>query len=397
MMHLVGAVVSHVGRIRTVNEDRGLFIPHVGVVADGMGGHAGGEIASAIAVEAFNDIVADVDTAELMRLGTLANERIHDRGQEPELRGMGTTLVAISLDGELGQVSIINVGDSRAYRVVPGGIERVTRDHSFVQDLIEQGRITDVEARTHPQRNIVTRALGIEPDVEIDAFEVYVMAGDRFLLCSDGLVDEVEDRDISEVLHRVDDPKQAATELVELAFNAGGRDNITVLVADVAETHPEVSAFVDVDTPASATTDRADITGEMPVIDSGDAPAAPTAADVDTGAGVGEPDVDELDDGGLRGPIMAGLVALTLAVLAYLAIDWYGTRTFYADSVGDDVVVLQGRPEGVLWIDPEVVVVTDVDVSNLSDEGIARLGDQPLLGSREEAEAFVAGLPTLDG
>lgn len=386
MMYLVGAVISHVGRIRTVNQDRGLFIPYVGVVADGMGGHAGGEIASAIAVETFAGATENVPTEDLLRLGHLANARINERGQEPELRGMGTTLVAISLDGELGQVSLINVGDSRAYRLIPGGLERITRDHSFVEDLVEQGRISRTEARTHPQRNIVTRALGIDPEVEIDAFEVFVVPGDRFVLCSDGLVDEVEDGDIAEVLANVDDPKLAAQQLVELAVDAGGRDNITVLVADVAE-GPEPGEPLDADD---------DVTGTIAPFADLDDPAPPT--DVD-----GDEAVDEFDHEpmALRTRAMATLLIVTLAVAGFLAVEWFGGRTYFAgtDPLDQDsgaVVIYQGRPGGVLWVGPDVVEVTDVDVAELTDADIARLADRPLVSSLDEARDFVDGLDRRD-
>ena len=383
MMYLVGAVVSHVGLIRTVNQDRGLFIPYVGVVADGMGGHAGGEIASAIAVDTFAGATENVPTEDLIELGHLANQRINTRGQEPELRGMGTTLVAISLDGDIGQVSIINVGDSRAYRLIPGGLERITRDHSFVEDLIEQGRITRTEARTHPQRNIVTRALGIEPDVEIDAFEVFVVAGDRFVLCSDGLVDEVEDSDIAEVLASVDDPKMAAKQLVELAVDAGGRDNITVLVAEVVE-GPE---------PGDALADAPDIdaTGTITPLADLDEPAAPSPVD----ALVAED--DDHQPMSLRTRAMGTLLLVTLAVAAFLAIEWFGSRTYFAGTEpldGDQgaIVIYQGRPGGVLWVGPDVVEVTAVDVADLTDADSERLADRPLVSSLDDARDFVAGL-----
>lgn len=384
MMYLVGAVISHVGRIRTVNQDRGLFIPYVGVVADGMGGHAGGEIASAIAVETFAGATENVPTEDLLELGHLANQRINERGQEPELRGMGTTLVAISLDGDIGQVSIINVGDSRAYRLIPGGLERITRDHSFVEDLIEQGRITRPEARTHPQRNIVTRALGIDPDVEIDAFEVFVVPGDRFVLCSDGLVDEVEDGDIAEVLTNVDDPKMAAKQLVELAVDAGGRDNITVLVADVAE-GPEPGEAPALDT---------DATGTITPLAELDEPAASSPVE----ALVAEDDHQPMS---LRTRAMGTLLIVTLAVAAFLAIEWFGGRTYFAgtDPLDGDqgaVVIYQGRPGGVLWVGPDVVEVTEIDVADLTDADSERLADRPLVSSLDDARDFVAGLDRRD-
>lgn len=380
MMYLVGTVVSHVGRVRNVNQDVGRFVPYVGVVADGMGGHAAGEIAAAIAVEAFDGVSGHVPTEELVRLGEIANARIHERGQEPELRGMGTTLVAISLDGELGQVSIINVGDSRAYRLGPSGAERITRDHSFVEDLLEQGRITAEEARTHPQRNIVTRALGIDPEVEVDAFEVFVLPGDRFLLCSDGLTDEVDDPDIAEILASDDDPTRVAQRLVQMAIDEGGRDNITVLVADVAEAAPPEELAAEL----AAEADGPDETDG--VLD------GPASAD-DAGS-TGSPMA-------LRSGAMTILLVVTLLVAAVLAVEWYGGRTYFAgteplDRSEGDVVIYQGRPGGVLWVDPEVVESVELDVAELTDADRARLEARPLVSSLDEARAFVDALDRRD-
>ena len=134
--------------------------------------------------------------------------------------------------------ALVNVGDSRTYLLRHGRLRRVTIDHSYVQELVATGHITDDEARTHPRRNIVTRALGIDPAVRVDAWTLPIVRGDRFLLCSDGLVDEVRDDDIVEVLRDVEDPQQAAEQLVELANRSGGRDNITVIVVDVLDGAP---------------------------------------------------------------------------------------------------------------------------------------------------------------
>ena len=230
-MRFAWATASDAGQVRAGNEDSALAVDGLFVVADGMGGHAAGEVASRVAVEALQ-ASAGTGIVEAVRL---ANQAVMDRADaDPSLRGMGTTLCALAL-GTDGQVEIVNVGDSRAYLFRDGALVQVTEDHNLVAQLEREGRLTAEEARVHPQRNIITRVLGNDPDVEVDVFPVDAFRGDRFLLCSDGLFNEIEDDAISDVLRNHRPPQEAADELVRRANAAGGRDNITIVVVDVLD------------------------------------------------------------------------------------------------------------------------------------------------------------------
>jgi PPM family protein phosphatase len=240
-MRLRIAAATDVGRMRTNNEDSYLSQEPVAAVADGMGGHRAGEVASAIAIEELaalrdrgpwpNETAA---TEDLKQAILRANRRIRETAAgDQELDGMGTTLVALLTDGDL--IHLANVGDSRAYLLRAGELSQVTVDHSLVQELVDEGRLAPEDAERHPQRSIITRALGINPEVEFDLFTYKLRPGDRLLLCSDGLSDVVEPAEIRNVLLRVRDPQRAAERLVAVANEHGGPDNITVIVAEPDE------------------------------------------------------------------------------------------------------------------------------------------------------------------
>ena len=229
---------SDTGRARTVNQDRFFVSTSAFAVADGMGGHRGGEVASTVALSALEDAVAGASSVDGFKQAVQdANAAVFaEADADPELRGMGTTLTMLAeLADSPDDVVLLNVGDSRIYRIGADGLEQLTEDHSLVEVLVREGRLTAEEALTHPQRNIVTRALGVEAFVEVDATVVHAAAGDRFLLCSDGLFNELTDAQIAATLRRLDDPDDAADELVRLANDAGGRDNITCVVVDIGD------------------------------------------------------------------------------------------------------------------------------------------------------------------
>ena len=231
-------LTSDVGRVRAANQDSALAIEGFFVVADGMGGHRGGEVASAIAVKALSDSLPLLSTDEVMTAIHSSNDAVLERANgDPGLRGMGTTLCVLALvdDGEEPLLALANVGDSRIYQFASDVLEQMTDDHSVVAEMMRQGRITASEAETHPQRNVLTRALGIEPTILIDAWHVRPVVGHRWLLCSDGLFNEVSEATIAEVLGVIAEPSDAAHELVRLANEGGGRDNITALVVDVVD------------------------------------------------------------------------------------------------------------------------------------------------------------------
>jgi protein phosphatase len=231
-------LASDVGRVRAVNQDNALAIEGLFAVADGMGGHRGGEVASEVAVRALRERAPVLTSIELLEAIHVANDAILDQSNDdPALRGMGTTLCVLALveaDGDE-RLAIANVGDSRVYLFANGELEQMTDDHSLVAALVREGRLTPEEAEEHPQRNILTRALGIDHEVSVDAWEVPPFVGDRWVLCSDGLFNEVSVDQMAAVLRRLEDPKDAADELVRLANDSGGRDNITVLVVDIVD------------------------------------------------------------------------------------------------------------------------------------------------------------------
>jgi protein phosphatase len=234
------AARTHVGQLRKMNEDAYALTDRVFAVADGMGGHLAGEVASAMAIERLSALTAgaDVSTDDVVHAVLGANFDILDMSErDSSRRGMGTTLTGVVLmgDGAHREFAVVNVGDSRTYRLRDGRLTQISVDHSYVHELVMLGHLTLDQARVHPQRNIVTRALGIEPGVGVDVWTQPLVRGDRYLMCSDGLVDEVTDSAIAGVLATVSEPGAAAQRLVDLANAAGGRDNITVVVVDVLD------------------------------------------------------------------------------------------------------------------------------------------------------------------
>jgi PPM family protein phosphatase len=224
------------GRQRRANEDALLSRSPLFVVADGMGGAQAGEVASQLAVEAFKGGLDDPPAPEeaLARLAHEANTRIHERSHShTEQAGMGTTLTALYVGPE--EVAIAHVGDSRAYCWRDGELIRLTEDHSLVDELLRQGRLTPQEAEEHPQRSVITRALGPELDVEVDTRSFRARAGDVYLLCSDGLTTMVSEDDLAAVLREHSDLRAAGEALIAAANQAGGRDNITVVLLRVED------------------------------------------------------------------------------------------------------------------------------------------------------------------
>ncbi len=224
---------TDIGCLRDHNEDSLVVAPPLFAVADGMGGHAAGEVASEIAVNVLAERAPEhPDGAALAQAIEAANREVllaarDGRGRE----GMGTTMTAAMLEGE--RLVIAQVGDSRAYLLHQGKLQQLTRDHSLMADMIEAGQLTPEEARVHPQRSVITRALGSDPNLQPDIYEINVETGDRLLICSDGLSGMVRDEGIEHTMRRIQDPQRCASQLVNEAIAAGGHDNVTVIVADV--------------------------------------------------------------------------------------------------------------------------------------------------------------------
>ncbi len=317
-MRLVFAAATDVGRMRKNNEDSYLSSKPVAAVADGMGGHSAGEVASAIAIEELAALgrrgpwANETDATDDLKQAILrANRRIREMAaSDRKLNGMGTTLVALLEDGDM--VHVANVGDSRGYLLRQGELSQVTVDHSLVQELVDDGRLSPEDAERHPQRSVITRALGIDPEVEFDLFTYKLQVGDRLLLCSDGLSDVVEPAQIRKVLLRVRSAQRAARELVTVANDQGGPDNITVIVVDAVD-----------DATAEAEEDGGDTTGDLAA---GSATGAlPLVGDAeldgDRRAGSGRAARAAKDRSlamhrRLQRVLIAGIVVVALAVLA---------------------------------------------------------------------------------
>jgi PPM family protein phosphatase len=221
---------TDIGRVRERNEDSLLVDPPLYVVADGMGGHRGGQVASQVALETLEGLAKE-GRGSLADHVREANRAIWDRSVEDErLSGMGTTLTAARIQGT--DALIAHVGDSRAYLLRDGALRRLTTDHTLVDRMVKSGEITEEEADVHPHKNVLTRALGTDELVEVDEDSVSLVDGDRVLICSDGLTGMVTEDQIQAILDHSDDPQQAADRLVKAANRAGGVDNITVVVLD---------------------------------------------------------------------------------------------------------------------------------------------------------------------
>lgn len=245
---VLSVAASHIGRVRASNQDSGYAGTHLFLVADGMGGHAGGDVASSLATQAVTAVaderfesieVAHDQLVEAVR--NSASELVDAVREHPDLGGMGTTVSALLRHNN--QVVIAHIGDSRIYRFRGGVLEQITTDHTFVQKLVETGRITPEEAMVHPRRNVLMRVLGdFEGSVDIDSAILDTEPGDRWLLCSDGLCGFVSEHAITEVLAEEPDAAKAAQRLIDMTLDRGAPDNVTVVIAGVNETAMSAAA-----------------------------------------------------------------------------------------------------------------------------------------------------------
>ncbi len=356
-MKLVWGAASHVGMLRQQNEDAFIAEANVFAVADGMGGHNAGEVASALAIAGLQQAanVGFTSAASLVTAINGANETIHQASGGPsEHRGMGTTLTALvplpDTDGEPPRVVVANVGDSRAYLWRGNELKQVSADHSYVQELLSEGLITAAEARTHPRRNIVTRALGIEGDVNADAWVLPMVVGDRYVLCSDGLVDEVDDDQIALILRSQVHPQGAANQLVQMANDNGGRDNITVVVVDIVDEVTAVAPLVEPNTPRPPRKFRVRL-------------------------------------------LVATAVIIVMAAGTITAVGSYARGGYFVgfDGRGQDarLVVFKGRTQQILWFNPTVQLDSGVRRQDVFPALADDIDDTPSYESLEKATAYV--------
>lgn len=398
MLKMTGAAATHAGKVRKTNQDRALFSSSVGAVADGMGGHQGGEQAAAIAIEILGGLSGHLTKDRFVDTVRAANSAVFDESDRPELRGMGTTVVAAALHPEDATMTVINVGDSRCYLLRQGELRQITVDHSLVEELVRQGRISEEDARSHPQRNIVTRALGLSDEIDIDVFEIDARHGDRLLLCSDGLFNEVEVDVITDRLREIDDAELAAQVLVELAVVAGGRDNISVVLLDMADDDQASSIRGEAEatqrpTPKAAAAVFGNESTEAPSEPAVEPSSEPDPSD---GHADGVVEAERLmsEERGRARWVAIAVVATCL--VAFLGINWFGSSAYFAAEQSGEVVVFRGRPGGILWVDPELEQTTGVAIEDLAPAGLLKLEEELEWTSLDAALEFVDQLERLE-
>ncbi len=411
-MKLSYAALSDVGRVRRDNQDSGYAGPHLLVIADGVGGSARGDVASAATVEVLRkldeppgpDIQADL-------LGGLAGaiHRSHDRiaglvAETPEIEGTSTTVTAVIFDGT--HIGVGHVGDSRGYLLRDGTLSQLTTDHTFVQSLIDEGRITEDEARVHPHRNLILRAVDGVHEPEPDVFTLEVVAGDRILLCSDGCSGALSDEDLARILAE-GTPDHAAVSLITASLDAGSTDNVTVVVADLVDD----DAVDDPETSAAA------VTGPLLVGAAAEAPrrrglGGRAQRTVDTGELEPIEDVAGHDDAvdpeemryaprpprrftWARRIAVVAVIALLAAVIGFAGWKWSQTQ-YYVANDGDHVVIYQGVEADVPGINTHHVEQTsDLKLADLPDYNARQVRDGIGASSLEDARGIVSRLQRL--
>ncbi|MDM7830180.1 Stp1/IreP family PP2C-type Ser/Thr phosphatase [Cellulomonas edaphi] len=396
------AARSDVGLVRSNNQDSGYAGPHLLMVADGMGGHAGGDVASSVAVAAFAPLDGEShgpDDAldELEAAMEAARDEIIARSEaEPELAGMGTTVIAILRAGN--KLAMVHLGDSRGYLMRDGVLTQVTTDHTFVQHLVDIGRITPEEAEHHPQRSVVMRVLGdFDAEVTPDMSVREARPGDRWLLCSDGLSGFVSADTIAETLRTIDDVDQCADRLVQLALRAGGGDNVTVVLADVIE-------LDDVADGAGPTTNATVVGSAAATFDAptsaADGPAA-RAANLTKPEADEAPESDEDEPAGSprrRKRVWALAVGVVVLLVAVGVGAWAWTQTQYYVGVSEgQVAIFRGIPQALGPIELSTVVETsDVAVADLQSAYLRERVDETIRAESLEAARVQVQLLALD-
>jgi PPM family protein phosphatase len=390
MLYLEHFGTTHAGKVRQNNEDsllvgegrdRSLF-----AVADGIGGFEAGEVASSITVEVLREMEPGDSFEEAVRE---ANRRILDSARRDDKRaGMGTTVVAVRFSGtqEDPQAEVAHVGDSRAYLLRGGQLRPITEDHSLVAELVRSGDLTRAQAAEHPQRNLITRALGADEDVKVDTMTLPVQEGDRFVLCSDGLSDMVSEDTLAVLLEEYPgNPETTATRLVDAALDGGGVDNITVVVVDVKDKQ-EVEAGRGRPEAASA---------EAPVVP---APTAvPTGETSRRGRHRSEARSRSPRRGkrkvGIVGKIVRGVAILLVLAVAAMPVYLWGASQYYLGFEDDEVVIYNGLPEEYtlgLTLNQEIER-TGLRRSEIQEPYRDRIESHELR-TREEAENIVRDL-----
>ncbi len=407
------AVRSDVGLLREGNEDSAYAGPHLLAIADGMGGHAAGEVASSVAISALADLdTEDVPVDHLLdalaAAVAAANSTLHEMSvEDPSVEGMGTTLTALLWAG--GTIAVCHIGDSRAYLLRGGDFRQITRDHTLVQSLVDDGRLSPAQAATHPQRSLVMRALQSGTEAEPDLSILEASEGDRYLLCSDGLSDVVSEETLHKALMRYADRDQAVTQLIELAIRGGGPDNITCIVADVVDDDADPAGQVSVVVGAASNGDgrprlRTDSpAGRAHLLTQARPAARPTAkhsaapAEQDHGA-----EEEEDDDGHpaaragrRRWPVVTTILVVLLIVIVgggYAA--WrYTQGQYYVGTDGNQVIIYRGVNQKVAGISLSGVYhKTGIPFSQVPSNDKAAVQSTIASGSLAEAQKTVSNI-----
>lgn len=376
-MKLAAASATDQGLHRSNNEDaflvddqRALF-----AVADGMGGHRGGEVASQTAIEALRASVANGVPLHDAISGANTAVRARAAGDD-ELTGMGTTMTAlIAIGGH--QLLVGHVGDSRAYLLHDGTLRRATDDHSLVEELVREGRLTPEQAESHPQRAIVTRALGVDERVDVDLYTLDIEVGDRVVLCSDGLTTMVRERDIERLARTESDPQRLAEGLVAAANAAGGDDNITVVVVDVLEVDPSTAPDPTALLAAQAAPSRsAVIAPPDPPEPRAPKPPRPRGSRSRT----------------VRAVVLVLLPLVLIVGAATVALGFYARGSYFVGASGTEVVIYKGVPGGVLGWKPTVDQRTGLDVAKLGALDRDRVQANSTRGSLGTTRSYVERL-----
>jgi len=362
-MKLKWGASTDVGMVRMQNEDSFMADDGLYIVADGMGGHNAGEVASALAVTTVRSGAKGglTNGEQLRELVQQANSAIYTASLDDSTQsGMGTTLTAVAVvPGDVLRVAVANVGDSRTYLWRQGHLRAITVDHSYVQELVNEGIITPEEARTHPRRNIVTRALGIDRSVSVDVFTQELMNGDRLVLCSDGLIDEVADAEIARVLGQHSDAQEAAEALVMVANTNGGRDNTTVVVVDVLD---DITDPVDRETTPDRTQPMEAIATPQPV----------KRRRFSIGVAL----------------FWSVLVAIVLSAVTMMGV-YARSGYFVGFDKSNNVVIYRGKPGGVLWFNPTIDTQTKLTSHDLPEDILRDVSVNRSFGSSQSARTYL--------
>ena len=374
-MNVTYAAATDTGRVRAQNQDRLFADGSVFIVADGMGGHAGGNVAAEVAV---SETVASLKAGYHPEVAIdNANRSILDRAaHEVALEGMGTTLTMALVNAEESRADIFNVGDSRAYLLRDGELTQLTNDHTFVQELVDAGSITREQATTHRARHVLTRVLGVALDVSPDHFQVPLQAGDVVLLCSDGLINEVSNDEIARVL-ATQNPEGAVDALIRSANQHGGNDNITVVV-------------VKIDTPGRGAV-RLGEHHQEPM----EAPqVVPVGERALKSSRIPSPLPNSMTQrSAISRPLVRATLFLILLVVfagvVVFAIDLYVQHSYFVTALDNRVAIYQGRQGGVLWFSPHVVDLTNIRLDRLAEGVRSQILHGITEGSLSQAKQFV--------